>query len=455
MTVFSGSGGVRAMASGDYQATIYAGTAAGIQSAIDALATTGGEIHVGPGVYAFGSSVLSVPTVSIKIKGSGERSTQFTYSGSGDFITIGTDDGNHSGAANAYSGVASFLVIEDVRLTGPGIGTGRCIVDWENGNQVFNRINVDGWNVGFYGIGSDVNQFRDCYFLNCTTGVFLASRCDQNTFDACYFANCGIGANIEYANGCRFRDCQFVFSTTADIVYDSPASPTDGGDIRLDVFPSIQGCWFESSSGSALPRHIWLGRNGASGRVQLGASIHDNFILAANSDNFVEVDGHNVAEIVNNYQSGSNFNTSLIKVNSVSGVSQVVEAINNRITGSTVFGGAQAGAALSTFQRFQTATNSIAFSTSITPNMDGGGELVEIGPLTDNTTINAPTNGRRGMQRTFKFVQDGTGGRTVGWNAAFKHSWSDTGNTSNKISTISFYFNGTNWIQVGAQSPYF
>jgi hypothetical protein len=96
-----------------------------------------------------------------------------------------------------------------------------------------------------------------------------------------------------------------------------------------------------------------------------------------------------------------------------------------------------------------------AFATSYTPNPMLGRTIVLT--LTDNITINNASNanmGGIGNRLTFVFIQDGTGGRTVGWNAAYKQGWSDTGNTSDLRSTITFEFDGTNWNQVGAQSPY-
>lgn len=74
--------------------------------------------------------------------------------------------------------------------------------------------------------------------------------------------------------------------------------------------------------------------------------------------------------------------------------------------------------------------------------------------LTGALLVAAPTSPRKGQRIIFIFVQDGTGGRAVTWNAVFKTAWSDTGNTSNKRSSIEYLYDGTNWTQVNAQSPY-
>lgn len=96
---------------------------------------------------------------------------------------------------------------------------------------------------------------------------------------------------------------------------------------------------------------------------------------------------------------------------------------------------------------------SVTYAASIVPEPDKA-ECLEIGALTGNITIGATVKHVKGMKMIFKFLQDATGGRTVTWNAQYKHAWSDTGNTANKLSTIMFIYNGTNWVQVGAQSPY-
>mgnify|MGYP001575669333 CR=1 FL=1 len=83
-----------------------------------------------------------------------------------------------------------------------------------------------------------------------------------------------------------------------------------------------------------------------------------------------------------------------------------------------------------------------------------GGSVVKY-TLTDNITMSAPTNMKTGQDLTFLLLQDGTGGFPVTWDAVFKVSWSDTGNTANKRSNIRFVWDGTNWIQVGAQVAWY
>ncbi len=90
---------------------------------------------------------------------------------------------------------------------------------------------------------------------------------------------------------------------------------------------------------------------------------------------------------------------------------------------------------------------------TVTPNV-GTSKIIYIS-ATSSVTVNAPTNMQAGDKVTFVVTQDGAGGRTVSWNAVFKHEWSDTGNTANKISSINFIYNGTNWLQTGKQTGYY
>jgi len=74
--------------------------------------------------------------------------------------------------------------------------------------------------------------------------------------------------------------------------------------------------------------------------------------------------------------------------------------------------------------------------------------------LTADRTMGVPTNPAIGQETEFDIVQDRRGSHPLTWDAAFKEAWSDRGNTRGKRSTIRFYYDGTNWMQMGAQSPY-
>lgn len=63
---------------------------------------------------------------------------------------------------------------------------------------------------------------------------------------------------------------------------------------------------------------------------------------------------------------------------------------------------------------------------------------------TGNVTIGAPSGGQLGQVVCFQITQDGTGGRTTTWNAAFKMvTWSETTNTAGKVSSTCFILSNT------------
>lgn len=92
-------------------------------------------------------------------------------------------------------------------------------------------------------------------------------------------------------------------------------------------------------------------------------------------------------------------------------------------------------------------TQSPVSASNATPINCNNGMLVTE-TLTENTTIGAPTNPQLGAILIFQFTQDGTGGRTVAWNAVFKfttYAWTNTGNTANKKAFAAFMYDGANW----------
>lgn len=72
--------------------------------------------------------------------------------------------------------------------------------------------------------------------------------------------------------------------------------------------------------------------------------------------------------------------------------------------------------------------------------------------LAGNRTLNAPTSGTTGQFISILVIQDGTGGRTLTWNAVYEFA-SDTAptltSTANLGDVFVFRYNGTKWIEVG------
>ena len=72
--------------------------------------------------------------------------------------------------------------------------------------------------------------------------------------------------------------------------------------------------------------------------------------------------------------------------------------------------------------------------------------------LTNNVTFDAPTNPTTGQYIAIVCIQDGTGSRTIAWNAVFEFK-DDTAptatTTANKGDMFTFRYNGAKWLEVG------
>jgi len=72
--------------------------------------------------------------------------------------------------------------------------------------------------------------------------------------------------------------------------------------------------------------------------------------------------------------------------------------------------------------------------------------------LGGNRTMAAPTNGSTGQFASITVIQDGTGSRTLTWNAVYEFA-SDTAptlsTTANKADLFVFRYNGSKWLEVG------
>ena len=72
--------------------------------------------------------------------------------------------------------------------------------------------------------------------------------------------------------------------------------------------------------------------------------------------------------------------------------------------------------------------------------------------LTANVTFDAPTNPTTGQFISIVCIQDGTGSRTIAWNAVFEFA-TDTAptatTTANKGDMFNFRYNGSKWLEVG------
>jgi hypothetical protein len=99
-------------------------------------------------------------------------------------------------------------------------------------------------------------------------------------------------------------------------------------------------------------------------------------------------------------------------------------------------------------------TQTLAYAATLGAHDAANGERIIVGVLTGGITIPAPTNPRIGQKLTYSFTQDGTGGRTITWNAVFKKA-ADGAGTANQVACTEYMFDGTSWVQQGGALAWF
>lgn len=91
-------------------------------------------------------------------------------------------------------------------------------------------------------------------------------------------------------------------------------------------------------------------------------------------------------------------------------------------------------------------TQSVALASSSVNARNGN--VVIVAALAAGVTVAAPTNPINGQLLIYRFVQNGTGGNAVAWNAVFKVAAGVVSTTANLNSTVGFRYDGTNWVQI-------
>lgn len=90
-----------------------------------------------------------------------------------------------------------------------------------------------------------------------------------------------------------------------------------------------------------------------------------------------------------------------------------------------------------------------AYAANYVPTIVGASTHIQVGVLTGNITIAAPTGSFAvGSRLSFGFTQDGTGGRTITWNAVFAFTANGAG-TANQKAATEFVYDGSRWVQYG------
>lgn len=324
---------------------------------------------------------------------------------------------------------ASYLSVKNVRVFGTANG-----VDIE-GTRCFSNdfeglvcYGITGTSVRFMPNFSGGGQFKfdRCSFSG-AYGVTVDSTAatDGLTFDTCNWEQCTTravkvdgtvqGCNLEGVRGEGGGGHGFEFA------------PTSGNEV---TGLSINGMSFYSGTVAATP--IILGTSGGTGGKVRGFAIVGNRVGYAATSHFVELN----AEAQSGLIAGNYLNENTPSVVSAHRAGVVVMANEN-------------GAGRLPDMQHDTPVT-VTYSASMTPNASAGRLFVITPTNTTAFTINAPTNTPPSgtTLRISIRIRNGSGGAlgTITWDAVFKMAaWTSPANGYSR--TISFDWNGTNWVE--------
>lgn len=412
---FSGAGAVRAMKGGDYQATIFAGTAAGIQSALDyakagSVTGMGGKVVLGPGTFVI-TAPLSIGANTELI-------------GSGRYTTVIQADPTFSGAAMVVNadttGGMQWCSIEDLMLDGNS----------DNGAVV-------ALGIYFKGIGQP-GRIRDITVNKCSgIGIKLegiSTNAGNFLVTNTGVSNCPLGSFVVtgYTGGYTFRDvnCEFVNAGVAAFLIDGPTVSFYPASILIDgihiegLLSGSAGIYISSSRNVHVKDYIYFGSGSLGDLVKIAGS------------------------------------TSLVNNVIIENVTTSANAVNNIINDTTHNYVLAAGSAEVNLQRYDagvtTHHSAVVFKraadqasgTSITA---GDGTIIH---LTGGTTLGAITTAATEMGKIIVVwfaatttVNDGSSG---GGNIFLSGSQPVTFLADD---SLTLYSTGTNWIELARSTP--
>jgi len=221
-----------------------------------------------------------------------------------------------------------------------------------------------------------------------------------------------------------------------------PAFRTDLNNVLTAINTSQSGT---SRPSSAVAGTIWLDTTSATTPTLKYYDGADDISLATldHSSNTVNWLDNSVSfDIVNDTtpQLGGNLD---LNSNDITGTGNV------NISGTVTSTGATITGTLLPYKAY-IAEATLTDGASIDWNMST--QAVAKVTLGGNRTLNAPTNGSTGQFASILVIQDGTGSRTLTWNAVYEFT-ADTAptltTTANYGDLFTFRYNGAKWLEVG------
>lgn len=450
---------------------------AAINAALAYLATKGGGLLYVPRGTFLVSAALTIPAgVPIRIVGAGRFLTKIKHKTGGAVVNwvqthlaaefgsgiehIGFDGNNTSSTVVTLNGL-TLAFITSIHVTNSlGVGTGIKLVSiWDsNISSVYVEDCGDSTHpctiLDANGVGND--SLNNCQFSDWHVEP---SDCDARYLDMQGNATNGIDDNKFV--GLKLHGNPTSGNPAREVL--NMSQYVHGNDFYASIIAFGKGAGVAQVLCDGQRNHFWGGTWGIGGAgvpsyaIKFTANANAN---AVHSPTITTPNGYNTPNVVFRFDASSKYNAVLDVLGNYGGVAPYSDAGSNivRWADTSTAIGFQTYSATGIATVFPGFVQTEEFITPLTDAVtiavnarDSNAFKVTLG---GNRTMGAPSNPVAGQTIKFLILQDGTGGRTLAWNAAFKHAWSDAGNTLNKRSTIVFQYDGSNWNQLGAQSPY-
>jgi hypothetical protein len=428
-----------------------------IQATVTACANAGGGIvFFPPGIFPI-SATITIPRIGVT-----NRSYPILFQGSG-WMLDGFWNTGPFGTILAAKNLAGDMFTTPVHGTVFGFTSFESMTIWGNvGTYVQSAghlLNLWSQPESWIRDVEIMGAFADGYHVEGSGAINSATI----SVDHCRIEKCG-GYGI-----------QFIGVVQALVHGGTHLEANLGGGIFLDAAsgqPAIIGCSFQNNSkrsiecsapqariiGNDIELSGWAGIYVDHPSVQ----IDNNTIRGCGVAGATEPMGirlFNATECIVSHNIITDFNAKQNWGISEEGTSDYNMIVNNNLRGNGTAAIKQLAGA-HTVVRNNLGNNpeyatTQAFAGSFTPNLTLATTVI-VTVTANVTAVNLPTGVfSQGQRMTLTVIQGGAGGFTVaGWVAGYKQSWSDTGNTTGKRSSISFIYDGTNWNQDGAQTPY-
>jgi hypothetical protein len=279
-----GTGVTAAVTVGDTSASVQTANHTALAAAVTAAIAAGhNTVSLPPGDISFNSTLALTAPIrfvgsSLGPKPDGFTQSNLCYTGTGEAIKLGTDNGQASDTSPAYDGPGEGCEFLNVSLSYTGsatsnlangagtYGTGTYgIRDYRGGRLRLEGSSITGFEYGIWGVLSDENKISGGKIKRCKTGLFVGTRSDQLNLQSTEFFKNDRAIEFDGAQGARCFDVHFVDNGSGSTC----AIKIDSSNTRRPVAVHLLACWFESLATATSDAFIEIGTSGSTQTVDV------------------------------------------------------------------------------------------------------------------------------------------------------------------------------------------